>query len=95
DPNSFAYLTNLRKNYSLDNLPVIFVATKSDLDYVEQRGEQPPDIYCRELKLTAPVYVSVKNGQIASVFQRMALLLSRPQAWSAAQIVGVTALAGL
>ncbi|KAJ2861921.1 ERMES complex Ca(2+)-binding regulatory GTPase gem1 [Coemansia aciculifera] len=107
DPNSFAYLTNLRKNYSLDSVPVIFVATKSDLDYVEQRGDQPPDIYCRELKLTAPVYVSVKGGQIASVFQRMAaitrspqsatpsLLLLRPQAWSAARIVGVTALAGL
>ncbi|KAJ2636392.1 ERMES complex Ca(2+)-binding regulatory GTPase gem1 [Coemansia sp. RSA 1286] len=107
DPNSFAYLTNLRKNYSLDGVPVIFVATKSDLDFVEQRGEQPPDIYCRELKLTAPVYVSVKDGQMANVFQRMAaitrspqsatpaLLLSRPHAWSAAKIIGVTALAGV
>ncbi|KAJ2719673.1 ERMES complex Ca(2+)-binding regulatory GTPase gem1 [Coemansia sp. Benny D115] len=107
DPTSFAYLTNLRKNYSLDSVPVIFVATKSDLDYVEQRGDQPPDIYCRELKLTAPVYVSVKEGQIASVFQRMAaitrnpqsatpaLLLSRPHVWSAARILGVTAIAGV
>ncbi|KAJ1719719.1 ERMES complex Ca(2+)-binding regulatory GTPase gem1 [Coemansia erecta] len=107
DPSSFAYLTNLRKNYSLDQVPVIFVATKSDLDYVEQRGDVPPDIYCRELKLNAPVNVSVKSGQIASVFQRMAaitrspqsatpsLLLARPQAWSAARILGVTALAGV
>ncbi|KAJ1992031.1 ERMES complex Ca(2+)-binding regulatory GTPase gem1 [Coemansia spiralis] len=107
DPNSFSYLANLRKNYSLDSVPVIFVATKSDLDYVEQRGEQPPDIYCRELKLNAPVYVSVKDSQIANVFQRMAaitrspqsatpaLLLSRPHAWSATKIIGVTALAGV
>ncbi|KAJ1731461.1 ERMES complex Ca(2+)-binding regulatory GTPase gem1 [Coemansia sp. Benny D160-2] len=107
DPSSFAYLANLRANYSLDSVPVIFVATKSDLDYVEQRGDQPPDIYCRDLKLNAPVYVSVKDAQTASVFQRMAaitrspqsatpaLLLSRPHAWSAARIVGVTALAGV
>ncbi|KAI8320016.1 mitochondrial Rho GTPase [Martensiomyces pterosporus] len=78
DPNSFSYLSNLRKNYSLDNVPMIFVATKSDLDYVEQRGEQPPDIYCRELKLNAPVYVSVKDGQTASVFQRMAAITRNP-----------------
>ncbi|KAI7831039.1 P-loop containing nucleoside triphosphate hydrolase protein [Kickxella alabastrina] len=90
DPNSFSYLTNLRKNYSLDNVP-------SDLDYVEQRGDQPPDIYCRELKLTAPVYVSVRDGQIASVFQRMAAITRSPQphVWSAARILGITALAGV
>ncbi|KAJ2400425.1 ERMES complex Ca(2+)-binding regulatory GTPase gem1 [Coemansia sp. RSA 2559] len=107
DASSFAYVANLRANYSLDNVPVIFVATKSDLDYVEQRADQPPDIYCRELKLNAPVYVSVKDAQTASVFQRMAsimrapqsatpaLLLSRPHVWSAARIVGITALAGV
>ncbi|ORX72947.1 mitochondrial Rho GTPase [Linderina pennispora] len=106
DPNSFSYLTNLRKNYALDSLPTIFVATKSDLDYVEQRSEQPPDIYCRELKLTAPVYVSVRESQMANVFQRMgaitrvpasatpAVLLSRPNSWSVTRIIGVTALAG-
>ncbi|KAJ1718718.1 ERMES complex Ca(2+)-binding regulatory GTPase gem1, partial [Coemansia biformis] len=56
DPTSFAYLTKLRSNYSLDNLPVIFVATKSDLDFVEQRCDTLPDIYCRELKLNSPLY---------------------------------------
>ncbi|KAJ2551462.1 ERMES complex Ca(2+)-binding regulatory GTPase gem1 [Coemansia sp. RSA 1933] len=108
DATSFAYLANLRANYSLDSVPVIFVATKSDLDYVEQRADQPPDIYCREvLKLNGPVYVSVKDGQTAGVFQRMAaitrspqsatpaLLRVRPQVWSAARIVGVAALAGV
>ncbi|KAJ1900413.1 ERMES complex Ca(2+)-binding regulatory GTPase gem1 [Coemansia sp. IMI 209127] len=107
DASSFAYVANLRTNYSLDNVPVIFVATKSDLDYVEQRADQPPDIYCRELKLNSPVYVSVKDAQTASVFQRMAsitrspqsatpaLLLSRPHVWSAARIIGITALAGV
>lgn len=106
DPQSFGYLAKLRHNYSLDAVPMIFVATKSDLDYVEQRSEQPPDIYCRGLGLTAPVYVSVKEQKQASVFQRMAAitrspqtatpaaLLSRPRAWSVGKILGVTGLVG-
>ncbi|PIA15350.1 mitochondrial Rho GTPase [Coemansia reversa NRRL 1564] len=107
DPCSFSYLTKLRTNYSLDSIPVMFVATKSDLDYVEQRSEQPPDVYCRDLKLNAPLYVSTKDVQMASVFQRMAaiirnpqsatpaLLLSRPHAWSVTRILGASALAGV
>ncbi|KAJ2774138.1 ERMES complex Ca(2+)-binding regulatory GTPase gem1, partial [Coemansia nantahalensis] len=107
DPASFAYLANLRSNYSLDALPMIFVATKSDLDAVAQRSDPPPDIYCRELKLAAPLYVSPKDAQLASVFQHMAaitrnpasatpaLLLARPHPWSTAKIIGVTALAGV
>ncbi|KAJ2357797.1 ERMES complex Ca(2+)-binding regulatory GTPase gem1 [Coemansia sp. RSA 2618] len=107
DPASFSYLADLRSNYSLDSLPVIFVATKSDLDYVEQRCDVPPDIYCRELMVNAPLHVSAKDAQMANVFQRMgsvtrnpqsatpALLLSRPNRWSAARILGITALMGV
>ncbi|KAJ1784120.1 ERMES complex Ca(2+)-binding regulatory GTPase gem1, partial [Coemansia sp. RSA 1938] len=107
DPASFAYLTDLRRNYSLDSLPTMFVATKSDLDYVEQRCDVPPDIYCRELMLNAPVHVSAKDMQLANVFQRMgtitrnpqsatpALLLARPNRWSAARILGISALVGV
>ncbi|KAJ2451434.1 ERMES complex Ca(2+)-binding regulatory GTPase gem1 [Coemansia sp. RSA 2336] len=107
DPKSFSYLANLRNNYSLDSLPVIFVATKSDLDYVEQRSDLPPDIYCRNLMLTAPLHISAANGQMANVFQRMgaitrnpqsatpALLLSQPNKWSTVRILGITALMGV
>ncbi|KAJ1847353.1 ERMES complex Ca(2+)-binding regulatory GTPase gem1, partial [Coemansia sp. RSA 2708] len=107
DPQSFAYLADLRRNYSLDGLPAIFVATKSDLDYVAPRSDVPPDVYCRELMLNAPLYVSAKQGQLANVFQRMgaitrnpqsatpALLLARPNRWSAARILGVSALVGV
>ncbi|KAJ2501793.1 ERMES complex Ca(2+)-binding regulatory GTPase gem1 [Coemansia sp. RSA 1972] len=107
DPASFAYLTDLRRNYSLDSLPTMFVATKSDLDYVEQRCDTPPDIYCRELLLNAPVHVSAKDMQLANVFQRMAaitrnpqsatpsVLLARPNRWSAARILGISALVGV
>ncbi|KAJ1857620.1 ERMES complex Ca(2+)-binding regulatory GTPase gem1 [Coemansia sp. RSA 1822] len=107
DSASFAYLTDLRRNYSLDSLPMMFVATKSDLDYVEQRCDAPPDIYCRELLLNAPVHVSAKHGQLANVFQRMgtitrnpqsatpSVLLARPNRWSVARILGISALLGI
>ncbi|KAJ1677929.1 ERMES complex Ca(2+)-binding regulatory GTPase gem1 [Spiromyces aspiralis] len=78
NPSSFSYLARLRSNYSLDHIPHIFVATKSDKDFVEQRSEVPPDMYCRELKLQAPIYVSVKEGQMADIFARMTNILRNP-----------------
>ncbi|OMJ21065.1 Mitochondrial Rho GTPase 1 [Smittium culicis] len=72
DPDSFQYLIDLRNYYNLDNVPTIFIATKSDLDSVVQHSEDPPDIYCRNLKLKPPVFISVKDGQTASIFEKMA-----------------------
>ncbi|KAJ7212008.1 EF hand associated-domain-containing protein [Mycena pura] len=36
DTNSFSYISNLRQQYSLDHIPTLFVATKSDLDLAQQ-----------------------------------------------------------
>ncbi|OMJ18931.1 Mitochondrial Rho GTPase 1 [Smittium culicis] len=72
DPDSFQYLMDLRNYYNLDNVPTIFIATKSDLDSVVQHSEDPPDIYCRNLKLKPPVFISVRDGQTASIFEKMA-----------------------
>ncbi|PSR70536.1 hypothetical protein PHLCEN_2v13575 [Hermanssonia centrifuga] len=36
DTNSFSYISNLRQQYSLDHIPTLFVATKSDLDLAMQ-----------------------------------------------------------
>ncbi|OLY83475.1 Mitochondrial Rho GTPase 1 [Smittium mucronatum] len=72
DPHSFQYLIDLRNHYNLDNIPTLFIATKSDLDPVEQHSETPPDIYCRDLKLKSPLFISVKNGQTAGIFEKMA-----------------------
>jgi Ras family protein T1 len=58
DTNSFSYISNLRQQYSLDHIPSIFVATKSDLDLAQQRHEVQPDVYCRRLGLPAPLAVS-------------------------------------
>ncbi|KAG8682869.1 ERMES complex Ca(2+)-binding regulatory GTPase gem1, partial [Ceratobasidium sp. 395] len=68
DTNSFSYISNLRQQYSLDHIPSMFVATKSDLDLAQQRHEVQPDVYCRRLGLQGPYAVSIKNSQIANLF---------------------------
>jgi Ras family protein T1 len=73
DTNSFSYISNLRvsnrldiadiqQQYSLDHIPAVFVATKSDLDLAQQRHEVQPDVYCRRLGLPAPLAVSAALG---------------------------------
>ncbi|KAF8555705.1 mitochondrial Rho GTPase [Imleria badia] len=76
DTNSFSYISNLR--YSLDHIPTLFVATKSDLDLAQQRHEVQPDVYCRRLGLQVPVAVSIKTGQTADVFHVMCSIAMSP-----------------
>ncbi|EIN12642.1 mitochondrial Rho GTPase [Punctularia strigosozonata HHB-11173 SS5] len=78
DTNSFSYISNLRQQYSLDSIPTLFVATKSDLDLAQQRHEVQPDVYCRRLGLQVPVAVSVKTGQLADVFHVMCGIAMKP-----------------
>ncbi|WVR09232.1 mitochondrial Rho GTPase 1 [Kwoniella sp. DSM 27419] len=68
DTNSFSYISNLRQQYSLDHIPAIFVATKSDLDLAQQRHEVQPDVYCRRLGLTAPMAVSARMGPMTNLW---------------------------
>jgi Ras family protein T1 len=61
DPDSFAYLVNLRRKYpQLDKLPAVYVALKADLDRQQQRCDQQPDVYTRNLSMDAPLHVSVR-----------------------------------
>lgn len=78
DTNSFSYISNLRQQYSLDHIPTLFVATKSDLDLAHQRHEVQPDVYCRRLGLQVPVAVSVKTGELADLFQTICSIAIRP-----------------
>ncbi|KAF8478062.1 P-loop containing nucleoside triphosphate hydrolase protein [Russula ochroleuca] len=78
DTNSFSYISNLRQQYSLDHIPTLFVATKSDLDLAQQRHEVQPDVYCRRLNLQVPVAVSVKTGQTADVFHAICSVAMHP-----------------
>ncbi|KAI1793289.1 mitochondrial Rho 1 [Ganoderma leucocontextum] len=78
DTNSFSYISNLRQQYSLDHIPTLFVATKSDLDLALQRHEVQPDVYCRRLFLQVPIAVSVKTGQTADVFHAICRVAMNP-----------------
>lgn len=78
DTNSFSYISNLRQQYSLDHIPTLFVATKSDLDLAQQRHEVQPDVYCRRLGVQVPVAVSVKTGQTADVFHAICGIAMNP-----------------
>ncbi|RXK38758.1 mitochondrial Rho GTPase 1 [Tremella mesenterica] len=68
DTNSFSYISNLRQQYSLDHIPALFVATKSDLDLAQQRHEVQPDVYCRRLGLPAPMAVSARLGPMINLW---------------------------
>lgn len=78
DTNSFSYLSNLRGSYRLDDIPSVFVATKSDLDLAQQRHEVQPDTYCRKLSLQVPIAVSIKNGQTADLFHTITNVAIHP-----------------
>ncbi|KAK4056464.1 ERMES complex Ca(2+)-binding regulatory GTPase gem1 [Microbotryomycetes sp. JL221] len=78
DTNSFSYISNLRQQYKLDDIPSIFVATKSDLDLAQQRHQVQPDTYCRKLSLRVPVAVSVKRGQMAGLFDLITSIAIHP-----------------
>ncbi|UZJ57337.1 hypothetical protein CBS101457_006657 [Exobasidium rhododendri] len=94
DTNSFSYISNLRQQYPLlVNRPSLFLATKSDLDLVQQRHEVQPEIYCSKLGLSipggtftsvessnsGPIHVSVKMDQLADVFAVVCTIAQDPR----------------
>ncbi|TNY18913.1 mitochondrial Rho GTPase [Rhodotorula diobovata] len=78
DTNSFSYVSNLRQQYKLDDIPTLFVATKSDLDLAQQRHEVQPDTYCRKLSLRVPLAVSVKRGELADLYHTIVRIAQHP-----------------
>lgn len=59
DPESFSYLVGLVKRYeSLQDLPVVFVALKADLDKVQQRCHIQPDEFAEQLYVDHPLHIS-------------------------------------
>ncbi|KAG5457661.1 MAG: P-loop containing nucleoside triphosphate hydrolase protein [Olpidium bornovanus] len=79
---------SMQKQYDLDHLPNVFLATKSDLDLVQQvspakicdrkRYEEQPDVYCRLLGLAVPTSVSAKDGQMADIFNILTDIAMHP-----------------
>lgn len=82
DTNSFSYISNLRQQYSLDHIPSIFVATKSDCDLAQQRHEVQPDVYCRRLGLPAPLAVSALSGPLPNLWVAITRVALSPQSYT-------------
>ncbi|KAI5807411.1 mitochondrial Rho GTPase 1 [Peziza echinospora] len=81
DPDSFAHIVDLRNRYpQLDELPAIYAATKADLDKTTQRSEMQPDVYTRELGMTAPLHVSSTWNSISELFVTIADAALQPSA---------------
>ncbi|RKP07064.1 EF hand associated-domain-containing protein [Thamnocephalis sphaerospora] len=78
DANSFEYVANLRREHDLDDIPTVFVATKCDLDPVQQRFDVPPDVYCRNLGLAPPLSISVATHRTADIFSVLASIAMNP-----------------
>lgn len=59
DPESFSYLVELMEKFKhLEELPIIFVALKADLDKQQQRCSIQPDDYTEKLFLDHPLHIS-------------------------------------
>ncbi|CAG8484180.1 4298_t:CDS:10 [Ambispora leptoticha] len=91
DVNSFSYIVELRRRHLiLENMPTVFVATKSDCDLVQQRHEVQPDVYCRTLGLSVPISVSVRLQQIADLWILMTGYAMSPATATPGGIVDAT-----
>lgn len=59
DPESFQHLLDVMKKHPyLDNIPLVFVALKADLDRQQQRSDFLPEPYTRTLNLSPPLHIS-------------------------------------
>ncbi|KAI4109761.1 MAG: hypothetical protein LQ339_001545 [Xanthoria mediterranea] len=74
DADSFAYVVRLREKYAhhLDELPLLFVATKADRDRVRQDCETQPEEYAARLGVQKPLHVSVAWESIPELFVQVA-----------------------
>ncbi|KAJ1512098.1 ERMES complex Ca(2+)-binding regulatory GTPase gem1, partial [Coelomomyces lativittatus] len=77
DVNSFSYAAQLVLQMQI-SLPCIFIATKSDLDLVQQRYEVPPDVFCKNLCLEKPIHLSVKHHITADIYHVLASMAINP-----------------
>ncbi|OUM55869.1 hypothetical protein BVG19_g5479 [[Candida] boidinii] len=63
DPESFQHLIDLRNRFrELDEVPMVFVALKADLDRQQQRCDMQPEPYTRSIFLPPPLHISSSWG---------------------------------
>lgn len=62
-------LISVQNRYpQLDELPAVYAALKADLDKTTQRAEIQPDVYTREIGMSAPLHVSAAWTSISELF---------------------------
>lgn len=90
DPNSFSGVSYYIDKYSLFDVPCIFVATKSDTDYVQQKTEVKPDEYCRHYHLQVPLSISCKDNKMGDFYQNIVSVSMEPHSSLAGSVQNMT-----
>lgn len=76
DPESWEYVAQTQERYAgkgLDDVPSVYVATKADGDRAVQRSDVPPEVWCTENGLQAPMHTSVRWASVGEVFVHVSL----------------------
>lgn len=79
DAESWDYVVQTRQTYApkgLDDVPSIYVATKADGDRSVQRTDVPPEIWCSDQGLPAPMHTSVEWGSVGELFAHVSTTAS-------------------
>lgn len=80
DADSWDYVVDTKAKYAgkgLDEVPSVYVATKADRDRVVQRTDLPPEIWCTDQGLQAPMHTSLNWGSVGEVFVHVSCASSR------------------
>lgn len=78
DPTSFSQVLNICKGLKLDSIPVLVISTKNDMNMVSQKSPIQPIEFCRQRHWKVPISISVKNGAMADLYQRMVDVIMNP-----------------
>ncbi|KAI8874106.1 hypothetical protein GQ42DRAFT_160046 [Ramicandelaber brevisporus] len=82
NPSSFRYIAHFLEDAviktALEHIPILVVATRRDLEPVEQDFPVVPDEFCRIHGLQPPLSISVRDMHLADVFHRLVSLSLDP-----------------
>lgn len=81
NPRSFQHLVDLRQQFpQLDELPLVFVGLKADLDRQQQRCQVQPEDYTKSIQLNSPLHVSCNwQSSVLELFLQLIDAAQNPQ----------------
>lgn len=71
DADSWTYIVQTKEQHAdkgMDDVPSIYLATKADDDKAVQRSDRPPEVWCSDQGLPAPLHTSIRWGSVGEVF---------------------------